>query len=68
MGIIKQCTHPHSPLLIPTHLHLPKIFTQPPSPTQNNGKLPPLTPTYPKYPNPPKIMSHPPKITHTQSK
>ena len=34
LGIIKECTHPHPP----------KIMPHPPPPTQNNS---PLTPTHP---------------------
>ena len=37
MGIIKQCTHPHSLPYIPTHLHPPKIFSRSSPPSQNNA-------------------------------
>ena len=42
----------HSPPLTSTHSHSPKIFSHPPSLTQNNA---PPTPT---HPHPPKTYSH----------
>ena len=49
MGIIKLCTHSHSPpstpttathpKYLPTHPHSPKIVTHPPPPTQDNAPL-----------------------------
>ena len=57
MGIIKQCTHSHSPPSTPTH-------PQPLSPTQNNAPPSPTHPTqYPTHLHPPKIMPHPPPRT-----
>ena len=48
MGIIKQCTHSHSPPSTPTrptHPHSPKIFTDSPTLIQNSY---PPAPIYPK--------------------
>ena len=62
-----QAVHP--PRLTPTHSHSPpptqhNVPTYPHSPlfTQNN------VPYTPAHPHPRKIISHPPKITHTHSK
>ena len=48
-------THPHP-------IHPTKIFSNPSPPTEKNA------PYAPTHPDPRKITSHPPQITHTLSK